>query len=79
MLIQGPKSARVRANAVESLNFEITYVIGMVLSVVLMLVLVGFVTIILFPLLWLILRIVASVQTANGQDYRYPVNIRLVK
>ena len=79
LLIQGQKSPRVRANAVESLNFEITYIIGMIASVVLLLVVVGFVTIIAFPLLWLIFRIVASVQTANGQDYRYPVNIRLVK
>lgn len=79
LLIQGPKSARVRANAVESLNFEITYVIGMIASVLLMLVFIGFVTIIVLPILWLILRIVASVQTSGGRDYRYPLNIRLVK
>lgn len=79
LLIQGPKSARVRANAVESLNFEITYVIAMLASLLLMLVFVGFVTIVVFPILWLILRIVASVQTGGGRDYRYPVNIRLVK
>ncbi len=36
-------------------------------------------TTILIPLAWLILRIVAAVQTSTGQDYRYPVNIRLVK
>ncbi len=79
MLIQGPKSARVRANAVESLNFEITYVLAMIASVLLMLVVIGFVTIFLVPLVWLILRIVAAVQTSGGNDYRYPVNIRLVK
>lgn len=79
LLIQGPKSARVRANAVESLNFEITFIISMIASVILMLAAVGFVTIFVFPILWLILRIVASVQTSSGRDYRYPVNIRLVK
>jgi uncharacterized Tic20 family protein len=37
------------------------------------------VTTFILPVIWLVFRIVASVQTANGQDYRYPVNIRLVK
>ncbi|MCC6498303.1 MAG: DUF4870 domain-containing protein, partial [Propionibacteriaceae bacterium] len=79
LLIQGPKSARVRANAVESLNFEITFIIAMVISVILIFLLIGIVTTILIPLAWLILRILAAVQTSGGQDYRYPVNIRLVK
>ena len=79
MLTQGTKSPRVRANAVESLNFEITFIISMVVSVLLIFVLVGIVTTILLPLAWLILRILAAVQTSSGQDYRYPVNIRLVK
>lgn len=79
MLTQGTKSARVRANAVESLNFEITFIISMIVSVLLIFVLVGIVTTILIPLAWLILRILAAVQTSSGQDYRYPVNIRLVK
>lgn len=79
LLIQGPKSARVRANAVESLNFEITFIIAMIVSVLLIFVLVGIATTILLPLAWLILRILAAVQTSGGQDYRYPLNIRLVK
>ena len=79
LLTQGTKSARVRANAVESLNFEITFIISMVVSVLLIFVLVGIVTTILLPLAWLILRILAAVQTSSGQDYRYPVNMRIVK
>lgn len=79
MLTQGTKSPRVRANAVESLNFEITFILAMIASVVLMLVLIGFVLVGLVPLVWFVLRIIASIQTANGQDYRYPVNLRLVK
>ena len=51
----------------------------MIVSVLLIFVLVGIVTTILIPLAWLILRILAAVQTSSGQDYRYPVNIRLVK
>ncbi|HEY3337461.1 MAG TPA: DUF4870 domain-containing protein [Propionicimonas sp.] len=79
MLTQGTKSARVRANAVESLNFEITFIIAMVVSLLLMLLIIGFITTPLLGIAWLVLRIIASIQTSNGQDYRYPVNIRLVK
>ncbi|HEY3545181.1 MAG TPA: DUF4870 domain-containing protein [Propionicimonas sp.] len=79
LLTQGTKSPRVRANAVESLNFEITFIIAMIASVLLIFIVIGIVTTILIPLAWLILRILASVQASSGQDYRYPVNIRLVK
>jgi uncharacterized Tic20 family protein len=79
MLIQGPKSGRVRANAVESLNFDLTCMIGMLVSFVLMLVFIGFLTAPLIGIFWLVMKIVAAVQTGNGQDYRYPLNIRMVK
>jgi uncharacterized Tic20 family protein len=78
-LIQGPKSPWVKAQAAESLNFEITYIIAMLASLVGMLIIVGWVTIFVFPLVWLIFRILAAVATSQGRDYRYPVNIRMVK
>ncbi|HAM45476.1 MAG TPA: DUF4870 domain-containing protein [Propionibacteriaceae bacterium] len=79
MLIKGPESPRVRAAAVESLNFEITYIISMLASVLLMFIFIGFITIFILPIIWLVLRIIASVAASKGEDYRYPVNIRLVK
>lgn len=79
MLTQGQKSARVRANAVESLNFEITFVLAMIVSGILTLLLVGLIGLIGLPIVWLILRIIASVQTSSGRDYRYPATLRLVK
>lgn len=79
LLIQGPKSPRVRANAVESLNFDLTMLIGMLISFVLMVVLIGFITAPIIAVLWLVLKIVAAVQTSGGRDYRYPLTIRMVK
>lgn len=79
LLVQGGKSARVRANAVESLNFELTFIIAMIVSVILILLLVGIALVIVIPIVWFILRIVAAVAASNGQDYRYPLNIRMVK
>ncbi len=78
-LIQGPKSAWVKAQAAESLNFEITYAIGMVASLIALTFMVGFITAPIFAVIWLVLRILATVATAKGRDYRYPVNIRMVK
>jgi uncharacterized Tic20 family protein len=79
MLIQGPKSARVRANAVESLNFDLTCIIGILASFILMFVFIGFITAPLIGLFWVIFKVIGTIQTANGRDYRYPVNIRMVK
>lgn len=78
-LIKGPESPRVRAAAAESLNFEITFIIAMIVSVLTMIIVVGLVGVIVFPIVWLVLRIVAAVAAARGEDYRYPVNLRLVK
>jgi uncharacterized protein len=77
-LIKGPQSARVKAAAAESLNFEITFIIAMIASLLAMFIIVGFVTIAVFPVLWLVLRIVAAVAASKGEDYRYPFAIRLV-
>lgn len=79
MLIKGPESPRVRAAAVESLNFEITYIIAMIASALLMFIVIGLITIIVLPIAWLVLRILASVAASKGEDYRYPLTLRLVK
>jgi uncharacterized protein len=63
----------------EALNFQITLLIGYVVSLVLTLVLIGLV---LFLVVWLggiVLMVLASIKVANFEDYRYPVNIRLIK
>jgi uncharacterized protein len=79
MLTQGQKSPFVRANAVEALNFQITTYIAAFVSFVLLFVLIGFVLLPLVGLGWLIFTIVAGVKANNGESYRYPINLRLVK
>jgi uncharacterized Tic20 family protein len=44
-----------------------------------MFVVIGVITAPLIGLLWVVFKIIATVQTANGRDYRYPINIRMVK
>lgn len=65
-------------HAAEALNFQITVTIAYVASVLLMIVLIGF---ILFPLVWvgaLVLEIMATMAANRGEWYRYPISIRMV-
>lgn len=84
LLLQGSKSAFVRRHAVESLNFQISLLIALAAGFVISIVTVGLALIVLVPaglvigvvaLIWMVM---ASVKANNGEEYRYPVNIRLV-
>lgn len=65
--------------AKEALNFQITVALAIIVCFVLMLVLIG------FFLLWavvagaLVFVIVAAVKANDGETYRYPFTLRLVK
>ncbi|GAB3764132.1 hypothetical protein FB382_001017 [Nocardioides ginsengisegetis] len=78
MLTKGNESAYVRAQAVESLNFQLSILIYGVVSFVLVFVLVGFLLLPAVGLLWLICTIVGAVRSSRGELYRYPLTIRLV-
>jgi hypothetical protein len=67
-------SPLVRAHAVESLNFQLTwFVVLLVLSVLTCGIgAIGF----LFPV---IMAIIAGVKAANGEPFRYPLTVRLIK
>lgn len=63
----------------EALNFQITVLIGYMISSALMIVLIGFV---LFLIVWavsIILCIVAAVRVSQGAAFRYPLTLRLIK
>ena len=62
----------------EALNFQITVSIAVLLCMILMLVLIGF---LLLPLVLIgafIMTIIAAIKANNGEDYRYPIAIRLI-
>ena len=79
MLTKGKESAWVEAHAKEALNFQILATAVLWLSVVSMACLVGFVIAPLVGLAVLIFTILAGIKAYNGEVYRYPVNVRLVK
>jgi uncharacterized Tic20 family protein len=79
MLTLGTRSAFVRSQSVEALNFHITLLIASVVGLVLSLIGIGIILLVIVWIGGLVLAILASIKSYGGEDYRYPVNIRLVK
>ena len=63
----------------ESLNFQITMLLAAAISLVLMLVLIGFLLIFLVGIFDLVFVIIASIKANEGEHYRYPFTLRLIK
>lgn len=63
----------------EALNFNITVFIAAVVSGLLTLVLIGFLLLLVVGLGWLVLTIMAGIKANEGNSYRYPFTLRLIK
>lgn len=69
----------VTTQAKEALNFQITVGLAFIVSSILIFVLIG---ILFFWLVWfvdIIFCVIAAIKTSKGENYRYPVAIRLIK
>lgn len=88
MLVKGGESAYIRRQSVESLNFQIStliyVVVGSVAAFVLTLVTFGLALFLLIPLglafitFYLVVVIIAGVKASRGEDYSYPLTLRLL-
>ncbi len=77
-LVKRDEFGFVAEEAREALNFQITVAIALAASVMLKLVLIGF---LLFPIILVanfIFCILGAVSAAKGKHYRYPLTLRLV-
>lgn len=63
----------------EALNFQITVLIGIIVSMILMAILIGFILFVAVLVLDVIFCIMAAVAVSKGEAYRYPVAIRFIK
>jgi uncharacterized protein len=72
-------SAFVAAHAREALNFNITVLLGIVVCALLMLVFVGFLLGTALFIAWLVMTLIAAIKASEGEAYRYPISLRLVK
>ncbi|MFN0083892.1 MAG: DUF4870 domain-containing protein [Blastocatellia bacterium] len=77
-LMKKDQSPFIADQARESLNFQISMTLYMIVAGIMVLVLIGF---ILLPVLFvagLVLTIMAAVKVSNGIGYRYPFTLRLI-
>lgn len=78
MLTKGNDSPYVRRHAVESLNFQINALIWIGVSVLLWIVLIGFVMLLAYGIFYTIVVIMGGVAASRGREFRYPLTIRFV-
>jgi len=78
-LVKKTESENVAYHAKEALNFHISVFLFAIVCWLLMFVLVGFLLLPLLGLCAVVLAIMAAVKSANGERYRYPFILRLVK
>jgi uncharacterized Tic20 family protein len=69
----------VEDHARESLNFQISLVIYLVVSAILIIVLIGIVMFFAFAIFAFVTNIIGAVKASNGEIYRYPLCIRFIK
>lgn len=88
VLLVRSDSPWVRRQAVESLNFQLSMIIygvvGGVVAVVVVVLTLGIGLLAVIPLalaaaaFWLVFTIIGAVRASGGEDYRYPLTIRMV-
>ncbi|MFN5561883.1 MAG: DUF4870 domain-containing protein, partial [Opitutaceae bacterium] len=63
----------------EALNFQITITLAAIVSAILIVVLVGIALLIAVGIASLVFTIIAAIKANNGETYRYPFCLRLIK
>jgi uncharacterized Tic20 family protein len=69
----------VAEHAREALNFNITVALAAIVCIALMVVFVGFILGTALFIAWLVLTLIAAIRASEGERYRYPLSLRLVK
>lgn len=78
-LIKKDESPFVDAHGKAALNFQLTLLIGYVVSVILFIVLIGILTFFACLILGLVFPIIAAMKANNGEFYKYPLSINFIK
>jgi uncharacterized Tic20 family protein len=68
----------VAMNAKEALNFNISFFLYGIISVLLIVLAIGLLLLVAVGITWLVLVIVAGVKASSGEPYVYPFTLRLV-
>ena len=63
----------------EAINFQITVTIMAVIAIILSLIAIGFLLLVALMLYSVVMVVVAAIKSYDGESYRYPFTIRLLK
>lgn len=77
-LIKRDEMPFVNYNGKEALNFQITYMVAFLVSVVLMSVVIGFLMMAVVGVAWLVFTILAIMHSSKGEYYRFPYIFRVI-
>jgi len=69
----------VAEHARQALNFQILVLIAAIISGFLIILIIGLILLPIVLIVAAIFMIIAAVKAANGEEYRYPINVNFVK
>jgi uncharacterized Tic20 family protein len=75
---ESPTLRFASSHAKEALNYQITFIIVTIVGIFLCLILIGIPILFVLFILNIVWSIQASVSASNNQDYKYPLNFRLI-
>ena len=78
-LIKKEEMPFVENQSKEVLNFQISMTIYLIVSALLIMILVGIPLLIGLGIFNVIMTIVAAIKANEGKNYRYPINLRIIK
>ncbi|QJY50445.1 DUF4870 domain-containing protein [Pseudonocardia broussonetiae] len=79
LLARGGQSPFVRRQAIESLNFQINALVIIAIGWLLAIVLIGFAILAVYGVFYVIVVVMATIKASQGEDFRYPLTIRLIR
>jgi uncharacterized Tic20 family protein len=78
LLVAGNRSPFVRRHAVEALNFNLSWLLYIVVAGILSFMLIGIPALVALAIAYAVLVVVATVEASGRRDFRYPLTIRFV-
>lgn len=78
-LVKRSSSPLLDRTGKEVLNFQITFTIYYIIAGALCFILIGFLILPILFIIWAVFIVIAAIKTGNGEDYRYPMTIRLLQ
>ncbi|MDC3379521.1 DUF4870 domain-containing protein, partial [Planctomycetota bacterium] len=78
-LVKREESPYVDKHGKEAINFQLTMLLGMFVSFILMFVIIGFFTLMAIAIMNIVCSILAALKASEGGHYDYPMVIRFIR